>query len=64
MRVGDKVQKRRGYRWPGEVRAVFTTIAGETRIVVECTVPQVRGALHIYAPKQLQRSRRKRNQPD
>ena len=54
MRVGDKVQKRRGYRWPGEVRCVFTTIAGETRIVVECTVPEVAGALHIYAPDQLE----------
>lgn len=53
MKIGDRVEKIRGYRWPGEVRAVFTNKAGETRVVVECTVPEVAGALHIYSPDQL-----------
>lgn len=52
-KVGDRVQKRSGYAWPGEVVAVFKTLVGKTRVVVECTVPQVAGALHIYAPTQL-----------
>jgi hypothetical protein len=54
-KIGDVVEKISGYRWPGVVRSVFTTIAGETRIVVECTVPEVAGALHIYSPSQLRR---------
>jgi hypothetical protein len=59
FRVGDKVEKKKGYRWPGEVRAVFTSKAGVTRVVVECTARAVAGALHIYAPEQLQRRRAK-----
>lgn len=53
LKVGDRVQKIRGYRWPGIVVAVFDTLAGERRIVVECTVPDVAGALHIYNPEQV-----------
>ena len=33
--------------------SVFDTLAGKTRVVVECTVPEVAGALHIYSPEQL-----------
>jgi hypothetical protein len=51
--IGDRVQKTRGYGWPGVVVAVFATLGGDCRVVVECDVPQVRGALHIYAPEQL-----------
>lgn len=53
MKVGDRVQKVRGYKWPGIVVAVFNTLAGERRVVVECTVPEVTGALHIYNEEQL-----------
>jgi hypothetical protein len=53
-KVGDRVRKRAGYRWPGVVVGVFETAAGKLRIVVECTVPEVAGALHIYAPEQLE----------
>jgi hypothetical protein len=53
MQVGDRVQKVKGYRWPGVIVAVFTTTTGQTRYVVECTVPEVAGALHIYAPEQI-----------
>jgi hypothetical protein len=53
--VGDKVEKIAGYKWPGEVRSIFTTLAGRARIVVECTVPGVAGALHIYSPEQLRK---------
>jgi hypothetical protein len=54
MKPGDRVQKRRGYKWPGTVVAVFETLEGEMRVVVECTVPEVAGALHIYSPDQLE----------
>jgi hypothetical protein len=53
FKIGDKVEKVSGYRWPGVVVAVFDTLAGERRVVVECTVPEVGGALHIYNEKQL-----------
>lgn len=51
--VGDHVVKKAGYLWPGVVVAVFNTMRGETRVVVECTVPEVAGALHIYNPNQI-----------
>lgn len=54
MQVGDRVQKVSGYRWPGVVVSVFETTQGKLRVVVECTVPEVTGALHIYSPEQLE----------
>jgi hypothetical protein len=53
FQVDDEVEKVRGYRWPGKVVGVFTMLAGERRVVVECTVPEVVGALHIYSPDQI-----------
>lgn len=44
----------RGYQWPGVIVADFLTLTGDRRLVVECTVPEVRGALHIYSPDQLE----------
>jgi hypothetical protein len=35
------------------VVSIFKTLHGLDRVVVECTVPGVIGALHIYSPKQL-----------
>lgn len=55
MKVGTKVRKVKGYEWPGIVVSVFETLDGKVRYVVECTVPEVRGALHIYAPEQIER---------
>lgn len=48
------MQKIRGYKWPGVIVAEFNTLAGERRFVVECTVEEVAGALHIFAPEQLE----------
>jgi hypothetical protein len=53
FKVGDRVEKTSGYKWPGVVVSVFDTLAGERRVVVECTTPEVAGALHIYNEKQL-----------
>lgn len=52
--VGDKVRKVKGYSWPGVVVSVFKTLEGKPRYVVECTVPEVAGALHIYNAEQLE----------
>ena len=53
FKVGDLVEKVGGYKWPGVVVSVFDTWSGERRLVVECTVPEIAGALHIYNSKQL-----------
>lgn len=53
LKVGDKVEKVSGYKWPGVVVSVFDTLSGERRVVVECTVAEIAGALHIYNEKQL-----------
>lgn len=53
FKIGDVVEKISGYKWPGVVVAVFDTLAGERRVVVECTVSEVRGALHIYNLNQI-----------
>lgn len=55
LKIGDKVEKVSGYKWPGVVVAVFHTLAGDLRIVVECTVKEVSGALHIYSIQQLKK---------
>lgn len=53
--VGDRVEKVAGYKWPGIVVAVFDTLGGEKRYVVECTALEVAGALHIYNGSQLRK---------
>ena len=52
--VGDKVRKRFGYRFPGEVRMVGTNKAGEVRYVVEALHEDFVGMLHIYSENQLE----------
>ena len=49
----QSVVKVKGYKWPGIIVSVFTTTSGQERYVVECTVPGVEGALHIYSPEQI-----------
>jgi hypothetical protein len=53
MKVGDRVEKLEGYKWPGIVVAIFTNTNHERRVVVECDAEAVAGALHIYSPEQL-----------
>lgn len=52
--IGDRVKKVKGYPFPGIVVAVFETLKDEIRYVVECTVPDVAGILHIYNGDQLE----------
>jgi hypothetical protein len=62
FRLRDKVEKVRGYRWPGVVVARFLTLDGTARYAVECIVPEIRGALHIFSANDLKR-RRTRDEP-
>lgn len=49
-----RVRKKRGYKWPGVIIGICWTLEGKCRYVVECTVPEVAGALHIYSAKDLE----------
>ena len=53
--IGEKVEKIKGYKWPGILVSRFYTRDKQLRYVVECTVPEVKGALHIYSPKQIRK---------
>lgn len=56
FKLGDKVEKAKGYKWPGVIVAVFETLSDKKRYVVECTVAEVSGALHIYSAKDLKKA--------
>lgn len=49
-KVGDKVNKKRGYKFPGTIIAVMTTLGGELRYVVEMDEFHL---LHIFNHEQL-----------
>ncbi len=51
FKVGDKVYKPKGYKFPGIVVSVFLTTSGEKRIVAEL---EDNGMLHIFAESQLE----------
>jgi hypothetical protein len=51
FKVGDKVQKPKGYKFDGIVVAVFHNTAGEVRIVAELID---NGMLHIFSESQLE----------
>lgn len=54
MQIGDKVQKTKGYKWPGVIVADFKTTKGDRRLVVESISEGTEGALHIYNEGQLE----------
>ena len=51
FKVGDKVYKPKGYKFPGTVVSIFQTTSGETRIVAEM---EDNGMLHIFNESQLE----------
>lgn len=53
MKIGDKVEKHSGYKYPGEIRAIFTNRAGKVRYVVEALHEDFEGMLHIFNGDQL-----------
>ena len=55
--VGDTVFKLKGYKFPGVVVAKFKTTKGHIRYVVECTVPECAGMLHVYRGDDLMKGR-------
>jgi len=52
FQIGDKIYKPKGYKFPGTVVSVFTTLNGEVRIVAEL---EDNGMLHIFSESQLEK---------
>lgn len=55
-RIGQTVNKKTGYKYPGIVVSVFDTTIGATRYVVEATGQEYSGMLHIFNEDQLEES--------
>jgi hypothetical protein len=54
MNVGDRVLKKKGYKYPGTIVAKFKKLDDETvRFVVESTSPGTEGMLHIFSEDNL-----------
>ena len=51
FKLGDRVYKPKGYKFPGTVVSIFQTTKGETRIVAEM---EDNGMLHIFNESQLE----------
>jgi hypothetical protein len=49
-----KLRKTKGHEFIGTLRTIFTTGDGNTRIVVESTVPGALGLLFIFRPDQME----------
>jgi hypothetical protein len=54
FRIGAKVQKVKGYKYPGVVVSVFRTLRRQVRYVVEADGPEYEGMLHIFNNSQLE----------
>jgi|TARA_R110000851_G_scaffold319453_1_gene483857 hypothetical protein len=53
FKIGDKVYKPKGYKFPGTIVSVFETTAGEVRLVAELDHLKM---LHIFNETQLELS--------
>jgi len=51
FKIGDRVYKPKGYKFPGIIVAVFENTAGEIRLVAEMID---NGMLHIFTESQLE----------
>lgn len=51
FKIGDKVHKPKGYKFPGIVVSVFINTSGDVRIVAEM---EDNGMLHIFSESQLE----------
>lgn len=51
FKIGDKVYKPKGYKFPGVIVSNFVTTLGEKRVVTEL---DDNGMLHIFSESQLE----------
>ena len=58
MEIGDRVKKKSGYTFEGELRSLFTNRRGEERAVVELVNEGGNGdqMLHIFATSQIEKT--------
>jgi len=55
MKIGDRVKKINGYKYPGIIVAKFKKLDSKERFVVECTESACAGMLHIFREGQLKK---------
>jgi hypothetical protein len=55
FKVGDLVEKKDGYRFPGVIIMAGTKLDGEWRYVVEASNADFRGMCHIFGGEQLKK---------
>lgn len=56
FKVGQQVDKAKGYSFPGTIVSIFNTLDGAMRMVVESDAPKgfpFHGILHIFSPENL-----------
>ena len=53
FKIGDKVTKSKGYKFPWQIVSVYLTIKWEIRYVVEATGEDYLGMQHIFNEEQL-----------
>ena len=56
FKIGDRVEKASGYRFPGIVIGVAQKLDGKLLYLVECIATGAEGMCHIYSELQLRRS--------
>jgi len=62
MKIGDRVEKVSGYKYPGVIVAKFYKInSTDERFVVECTEFAVFGMLHIFNESQLRKVKKEKS---
>jgi heat shock protein HspQ len=52
-KIGQKVQKKKGYQFPGVIVAIFNTTTNKNRYVVEADSEDFKGMCHIFAEQDL-----------
>jgi hypothetical protein len=50
----QRVQKIKGYKYPGVIVSIFYTLEGKVRYVVEADHPDFTGMLHIFSNQDLE----------
>lgn len=64
FKVGSPVKKAKGYGFPGNVRAVYWTLEGELRYVVQLVCRGVGGLQHIFNEDQIEAAPPSQSQDD
>lgn len=60
IKVGDQVQKIKGFPFPGRVLAIFDNMAHVAHVVIECNAPMGAGMMLIFPLAQIEPGKKTR----